>query len=177
MRLDLLRIEVLPGAEHDDFFLAACDVEAPIAVDPSEIARSQPAVVEHVAGRLRVVEIFAHDDPAADENFADAGTQTLEITGLRVSGPGTFVGNADVDAGKRLSDRGRESIAEADDGGATGCFRQPGTRSARRTPTRKVTGDGRIETGPTRDEKADRRSELSMHAGKIPSAWIQAADV
>ncbi len=64
VRLDLFGIQFLPGAEDDDFLLAAGDVEAAVGVEAAEVARAQPAVVERRGRGVGPAEVLAHHDRA-----------------------------------------------------------------------------------------------------------------
>ena len=59
MHLNLFRVDVLAGAEDDDFLLAAGDVEVAAAVQVAEVAGVQPAVAEYGGVDVGAVEVPA----------------------------------------------------------------------------------------------------------------------
>src|SRR5712692_10299775 len=77
--LDPGRVDVVAAAD-DQILFAPDDFEAALVVEPSEIARHEPAAaVERILGRLLVVEITKHQAGAAPTDLADLAGSHFEI--------------------------------------------------------------------------------------------------
>src|SRR6266536_1146130 len=79
--LDLVRVDVLPVGVDDDVLLAADEREAPLLVEPAEVAGVEPAALEDAAGEPAVdlgragarLPVAEHDVRPARQHLAHAG--------------------------------------------------------------------------------------------------------
>ena len=71
MTLNLLRINVLPIAEDNQFFLTAGDEQIPSCIEIPQITCVQPAILQHRRGRFGPVPVTFHHDRAGDRNLTD----------------------------------------------------------------------------------------------------------
>ena len=85
--LQLVGVDVLAAGVEDQILLPPDERQVAVLVEPSKVAGAQPAAGQHLARRLRVVEIARHHVRALCEYLADA-------VGVRVLDP-------DLDAGQR----------------------------------------------------------------------------
>src|SRR5712691_4853510 len=77
--LDPGRVDVVAAAD-DQILFAADDFEATLIIEPSEIARHEPAAaVERILGRLLVVEIAEHQAGAAPADLADLSRRHFDV--------------------------------------------------------------------------------------------------
>ena len=92
--LDLYRIEVL-AAGDDDVLLAVHQIDETVRILHRHVAGKQPAVAEHLAGRLLVLVVTGHHTGTLDGELAD-----LALTDIAAP----LVDNAHLPAVARYAD-------------------------------------------------------------------------
>ena len=168
MHLNLFRVDVLAGAEDDDFLLAAGDVKAAAAVQVAEVAGVQPAVAEHGGVDVRAVEVPLHDDGAANGHFAVAGL---------VFGCAFRRQDFDFSARKCRTHRGAVLATGPGDGARAGAFSESVGLQNVQSQGVEVAADGGVEARPARHQQAHPAAKGVMDAPEQKRAQVEPRQV
>src|SRR5205085_636882 len=147
-RLDVFGVYVEAGGGDDGLLLPATEVDVPILVHLSEVARGEPAAFGEWAGRA-VAPVAGRDVRAAHENLAAlAELQLLAGQNLPDRASPRLEGVVDRDERRGL----RHAVALYD-------------REAEATPERLAPG---VERRPARDEGPELPAEVTVDASERP---------
>ena len=161
MRLNLLGINILPVAEHNQFFLATSKEQVTVGVEVAEIARVEPSVAQHRRGCIRAVPVALHHERPAQCDFARGWAVVFlrsRVVG-RENDPGLyalhgFAYRSDDIVVRRICKHRR------------GCFRQAVGLQHVNAEIVKVLRDLRVEARTSRDQIAHLLAEGFMDLAK-----------
>ena len=69
-RFDRLRRDLLPAGGDEQILLSIGNRQVAFRIDVPDVAGVEPSVLQHIGGRLRLVEVAAHDVRAAGQDLA-----------------------------------------------------------------------------------------------------------
>ena len=123
------RGDVLAARRHDDLLRAACDGHVAIAVQGSQVARAEPAVLREARGRgLGIVVVALEDAGALQEDLALVAD--LEGHGRQGRAHGADLGQAGRVHGDRADRLGQAVALQDGDADASVEVGEPGGQGA-----------------------------------------------
>ena len=153
MSFNLIRINVFPIGEDNEFLTPPGDEQVPAGIEIAEVARVEPAVFKRGLGGVGTVPIALHDDGAADQDFAHGVADFFGGLGIE---------NFRLDGRQRRPDRANHNMARPIEKGGSGSFGQPVSVEQVDAEIVEVAGDHRIKARPASDEIAHARAERGM---------------